>query len=171
MREPELDRAARAVVAERLGIFAVAWILPMLAWVVVLTHGAARALLPAVLTTAFQAGALGFALLALRHGARRADVNGAMLGLAMILTVSTIGLFVRVGSVGELLGFVLFTLCTLSALLFPWGWRMELTLTAMVLESGQGAPPPFIVRSVGTAFSPPWARRRNRRHSRARPSR
>ncbi len=131
--ESELDRAAGAAVVERLGVFALGWLLPMLAWTAVLSRGSARALLTATSTLAFQAVALGLTLLAVHRGPLRTRIKGTMLALSVVLTLSSIRLFVRAASTGELLGFVLFTLCAMSALLFPWGWRMELTLTATVL--------------------------------------
>jgi PAS domain S-box-containing protein len=133
MPESELDLAARAAVTQGLGVFAVGWLLAMLAWVAALSHVSAQARLPAMLTVVFQAGALGLALRASRHDPPRAHVNGTLFRIGVILAVSSIGLFVWVRSTGELLGFVLFTLCAMSALLFPWGWGMELALTATVL--------------------------------------
>jgi len=128
---PELDRAARAVVAERLGTFAACWIGPMLIWALTLTFGSPYAPFAAWCTIAVQAVALRTAL---RVRDRHPDaIYVIVLGLAMGLAVSSIVLFAWARGTAEVLAFVLFTLCSLCALLFPWGGRIELVLTAAVL--------------------------------------
>jgi PAS domain S-box-containing protein len=128
---PELDRAARAIVARRLGTFAASWIGPMVIWALTLTFGSPRAPFAAWLTIALQVLALRTAL---RLRDRHPDgINRIVLALAMVLAVSSIALFAWARATAEVLGFVLFTLCSLCALLFPWGGPVELALTATVL--------------------------------------
>ena len=128
---PDLDHAARALVAERLGTFAASWIAPMVIWAVILTFGTPRAPLAAWLTIAVQVAALRSALRMRDRHPDRADA--IVLVLTMALAVSSIALFAWARGTAEVLGFVLFTLCSLCALLFPWGARIELALIATVL--------------------------------------
>ncbi len=121
----------RAIVAERFRIFAAGCFLPMLVWAVALSHGSRHALVPALVTLALQGATLGVARTAARRDPSRAV--GITLTLAMAFGVSSTGLFAWIGGTGESLGFVLFTLCALGALLFPWGWRVELALVLAIL--------------------------------------
>lgn len=127
----DLDRAARVLVAERLGTFAASWLCPMVIWALTLSFGPPHARFAAWTTVALQTTALWYAL---RLRDRYPDaIYAIVLALAMLLTISSILLFASVRGTAEVLGFVLFTLCSLCALLFPWGWRIELALTATVL--------------------------------------
>ncbi|HEY2385752.1 MAG TPA: PAS domain S-box protein [Candidatus Binatia bacterium] len=128
---PELNYAARALVAERLGTFAASWLGPMVIWALTLTFGSPRAPFAAWATIGVQVAALRAAL---RLRDRHPDgIYAIVLGLAMVLALSSIVLFAWARGTAEVLGFVLFTLCSLCALLFPWGGRVEFALTATVL--------------------------------------
>jgi PAS domain S-box-containing protein len=128
-----LDRSARAVIAARFGRFAAGCLLPMVVWSVALSLGAHGLRTPALVTLLFQTAVLGVAW---HRIARDVDhtANVRIVFVATFLfTLSSIVLFVDAGSTGEVLGFVLFTACVMTALVFPWGWRREAALTAMVL--------------------------------------
>jgi PAS domain S-box-containing protein len=128
-----LDRAARAVIAARFSRFAAGCLLPMVVWTVALSLGPHGLRTAALLTLLFQTVVLGVAW---QRVARDVDqtANVRIVFVATLLfTLSSIVLFVDAGSTGEVLGFVLFTACVMTALVFPWGWRRETALTGIVL--------------------------------------
>ena len=128
-----LDRAVRAVIAARFSRFAAGCLLPMVAWSIALSLGAAGLRTPALLTLLFQAAVLGIAWRQVARDVDHASVVRIVFAATLLFTVSSIALFGDAGSTGEVLGFVLFTACAMTALVFPWGWRREAALTATVL--------------------------------------
>ena len=133
LTESDVDRAVRALIVARLSSFALYWMLLMLAWTVALSLRSIRALPLALAVTAFHGLTCGAAVwLGRRHGTRW-SAAGLVLGMGALLGVTAAVLFVRVGSVVETLGFVLFSICSMAALMFPWGWRRELTLVIIAL--------------------------------------
>ncbi len=143
----DLDRAARAVIAPRFRVFAAGNLLPMLVWTVALAYGGEWLAWPIFV---FQAIVLAIAWWACRGGDGRTNVVAIVLGSSLLLACSTIVLLAHAGSTGEVLGFVLFTMCAMAALVFPWGWRRELALTAAVLALFGVAAPwvPFALPAI-----------------------
>ncbi len=129
----DIDQAVRAAIADRLPLFAAGFLTPMLVWALAIIAGHPEETAVTVGTLLFQALVLGAALAASRRDAAHDEVARIVGGTALVLALTSIGLFVRVGSTDEVLGFVLFTLCAMAALLFPWGWARELVLTAGIL--------------------------------------
>jgi PAS domain S-box-containing protein len=123
--------ALQALVAERFDAFGTGGLAPTLVWALALGYAAPHARGMALATVVLQAAFFALSRLVVRRSAFRAtDVAFAF---ASGLGLSMVALFLAAGAVGELLGFTLFTLCTIAAVLFPWGWRRELTLVAMAL--------------------------------------
>ncbi|MEO6028334.1 MAG: PAS domain S-box protein [Candidatus Binatia bacterium] len=131
--QADIDQAVRTVIAERLPLFAAGFLIPMVVWALTIIAVHADETAITVATLVFHAVALGVALAMSRRDATHANVERIVGGTTLVLAITSIALFVRAGSTGEVLGFVLFTLCAMAALLFPWGWARELLLTASVL--------------------------------------
>jgi PAS domain S-box-containing protein len=139
--QSDIDQAVRAVIAERLPLFAAGYLIPMVVWAGAIIAGHADKAAITIATLAFQVLVLGGALGASRRDTTHAGVGSIVVLTAFLLASTSIGLLVHVGSTGEVLGFVLFTLCAMAALLFPWGWASELVLTVGVLGIFAGAFP------------------------------
>jgi PAS domain S-box-containing protein len=129
----DLERAARAVIVSRFGRFAAGCVLPMLVWTVSLAYANPGNRTPAALTLGFQALVLAIAWRRCHRDPARVHGGAIVAATTLVLTLSTIVLFTAAGSTGEVLGFVLFTMCVMAALVFPWGWEWETGLTAAVL--------------------------------------
>ena len=127
----DLDRAALATIASRFRVFAAGCLLPMLVWTLALAYAAAENRAAAASTLVFQTAVLGLAWWRCRRDPAR--IVAIVFAGSLLLAVSATALFVAVGSTGEVLGFVLFTHCSMAALVFPWGWWRELGLTTSVL--------------------------------------
>ncbi len=121
------------MIAERLPLFAAGFLIPMGVWAltIIAVHPNETAI--TVATLGLQSVILGIALAVSRRDPTHASVARIIGGTALVLAMTSSALFVRAGSTGEVLGFVLFTLCAMAALLFPWGWARELLLTVCVL--------------------------------------
>ncbi len=141
LTESDVDRAVRALMVERLPTFAGYWLLLMAAWTVALSFAYDDALLPALVTLVFHVIVCGTVLLIAPAGDRVAPVDRLVLVMGVLLAPSAAALFVRVGSILELLGFVLFALCSMAAIVFPWGWRRETLFIASSLASLAAAGP------------------------------
>lgn len=128
-----LEAATRAAIASRFGRFAAGCALPALVWGATFAWAVPAHARAVGMALAAQLAALGAGWWAMR----RTRAHGATVALAVATTLAvaltTTLLFVAVDTRGEVLGFALFTLCALAALLFPWGWRRELGLTAAAL--------------------------------------
>ncbi len=128
-----LDETACAAVAARFGRFAAGCLMPASVWSVTLAIAAPVHARAALIAWLAQAAVLAIAWRTIaRRGSSRsavAIVFGATLLVAGVTTLLLVGAGLR----GEVVGFALFTLCALTALIFPWGWRRELVLTATLL--------------------------------------
>jgi PAS domain S-box-containing protein len=131
--QADIDQAVRIVIAERLPLFAAGFLTPMVVWALTIIAVHADETASTLATLVFQTLVLGGALAASRRDATHANVERIVGGTTLVLAITSIALFGSAGSTGEVLGFVLFTLCAMAALLFPWGWVRELVLTASVL--------------------------------------
>ena len=129
----DLDAATRTVIAERLPLFAAGYLVPLVVWSFAILAAHPATFVATGVTLAFQVVVLAVTQYANRRDATHARVHTLVIAAALLLATTSIVLFTHVGSTGEVLGFVLFTLCAMAALLFPWGWLRELVLTATVL--------------------------------------
>ncbi len=128
-----LDRAACAVVAARFGRFAAGCLMPMVVWSLALSLEATSLRTAAGSTLLFQAAVLGIGGLLIRRDPTSDVAVRIVFVTALLVALSSTMLFLLAGSTGEVVGFVLFTVCAMTALVFPWGWRRETALTAAVL--------------------------------------
>lgn len=129
----DVERAVRALIAERVGSFASWWLLLMLAWTATLSLRSTAAFRPAIAATATHAVICGLVLLLIRQERHRERVDRLVIAMGALLGATATILFVHVGSLIELLGFVLFSICSMAALMFPWGWRREAWLVTLAL--------------------------------------
>jgi PAS domain S-box-containing protein len=129
----DVEAATREVIAARFPLFAAGYLAPMVVWSLAIVAGHADAAVPTVATLTFQALVLALGLHLNRRDGTHGSVTSIFLGAALLLATTSVALFTHVGATGEVLGFVLFTLCTMAALLFPWGWAREAALTGTVL--------------------------------------
>ena len=129
----DVERAVRALIAERVGAFASCWLLLMLAWTATLSLRSTAGFRPAIATTALHAAICGLVLLLIRQERHRQHVDRLVIAMGALLGATATILFVRVGSLIELLGFVLFSICSMAALMFPWGWGREACLVGLAL--------------------------------------
>ena len=135
LTKSDVDRAVHALMIERLPTFVGYWLLLMAAWTVALSLAYDGALLPALVTFTFHAAVCITALILVRDGEPIVPVDRLVLAMGVLLAPSAAALFVRVGSILEILGFVLFALCSMAAIVFPWGWRHETLFIVSALAS------------------------------------
>lgn len=133
MSAARLDDAARAAIATRFGRFTAGCLIPMVVWVFALSWVDPANRLPALATLAAQTLVLAAAWHRIRTAPRHPRVLSTAVGAALAVAATNVLLFVRTGTTGEVIGFVLFTICALAAVVFPWGWRRESAITAAAL--------------------------------------
>lgn len=126
----------------RLPLFAVAWLMAGVAWVFALVLRSPRALPPGLAMVVGQLALLAGGGVLARRGATAAAVRAILVAVCIGLGASTMVPFVLVGTVADVLAFVLLTLFLLAALLFAWGWRAELVVVGTTLALA-GATLPF----------------------------
>jgi PAS domain S-box-containing protein len=143
-----LERARRQLIAGRLPLFALAWLGAMGLWLVVFALES-HLTRQAVVIVTLQAALLLAAIAICRADPRAARVLTVTGAACVLLGVSSTALFASVGGHGEILAFVLLTLCLATALLFGWGWRAEIVLVASMLVAWGLTLPAF------TFFVPP----------------
>jgi PAS domain S-box-containing protein len=133
MSAARLDLAARAAIAARFGRFTAGCLVPMVVWVCALSWVDPANLVPALVTLGAQGLVLAAAWRRIRLDPRDPRVASTTVAAGLAIAAANVALFVRAGTTGEVIGFVLFTICAMSALVFPWGWRRESVLTAGAL--------------------------------------
>lgn len=156
MSAARLNDAARAAIAARFGRFTAGCLLPMAVWVCAVSWVDPANGLPALATLAAQAFVLAAAGWRIRVDPRHPRVLSTAVAAGLAIAATDVVLFVHAGTTGEVIGFVLFTTCAMSALVFPWGWRPECVLTAAALAllaaagpwTGYALPPAELVPVV-----------------------
>src|SRR5688572_22861034 len=103
-----LDDATRATIAARFGRFITGCLVPMLAWTLALAWADTGNGWAAFATLAWQMAVLAVAWDGIRRDRERRHTVAIVIGAAVLVTASAVALFVRAGSTGEVLGFVLF---------------------------------------------------------------
>lgn len=132
---PDVEDAVRAIVAERLPLFAGGWLLVLSIWTIAILLLPSPPVRILGATLAFQGSVLGLAILARRHARVRTHVHALVFGVALTLVVSTTTLFARAAIAAEFLAVTVQTLGLMTALLFPWGWRRQLVLVVAAAGS------------------------------------
>ena len=141
MSAARLDDAARATIATRFGRFTAGCLMPMVVWVCALSWVDPANHVPALVTLGVQILVLAAAWHRIRQDPRHPRVLSTTVATGLTIAATDVVLFVRAGTTGEVIGFVLFTTCAMSALVFPWGWRRESALTVGALALLAAARP------------------------------
>ncbi len=129
-REPfrSLDHARPGLIARRLPLFALGWLLTTGVWGFVLVLDSRLTVLPATFLFVFQLGVLITAIAICHHGARPARIPVVALAACILLSLSSTSVFAAIGGYGEMLAFILLTLFLASAPIFAWSGRAALVL-------------------------------------------
>ena len=129
-REPfrSLDHARPGLIARRLPLFALGWLLTTGVWGLVLVLDSRLTVLPATFLFVFQLGVLITAIAICHHGARPARIPVVALAACILLSLSSTSVFAAIGGYGEMLAFILLTLFLASAPIFAWSGRAALVL-------------------------------------------
>ena len=129
-REPfrSLDHARPGLIARRLPLFALGWLLTTGVWGGVLVLDSRLTILPATFLFVFQLGVLITAIAICHHGARPARIPVVALAACILLSLSSTSVFAAIGGYGEMLAFILLTLFLASAPIFAWSGRAALVL-------------------------------------------
>lgn len=137
----ELTEAHRALVAERLPVVAISWLLLGLVVRSGLLLQSAVTLRPAVVSLTLQAVVLAIAIAICRADPRGPRVIPATRAAFALLSLLAAGFFAYTGGKEEALVFALGTLGIGSSLAFAWGWRAALGQLAVSVVAWTAAVP------------------------------
>src|SRR5437773_4080530 len=129
-REPfrSLDHARPGLIARRLPLFALGWLLTTGVWGLVLVFDSRLTVLPATFLFVFQLGVLITAIAICHHGARPARIPMVALAACVLLSLSSTSMFAAIGGYGGMLAFILLTLFPASAPISSWIGRAAVVL-------------------------------------------
>jgi PAS domain S-box-containing protein len=141
-----LERARRRLIVRRLPLFAATWLASSVIWGAMLTWARPAAFPTSLLTLLLQGAVLTAALRACGDDATRDWVRPVVAATTVVLGWSTVWGFRFAHEPMDVLAFALLTLFLAAALLFAWGWEVELAVLGLTLAAA--AP---LVRDHGTA--------------------
>ncbi len=124
-----------ALITRRLSRFALGWLGTVGIWLIVFTLEGPQSPLT-LLGVVVQVVVLGIALVLCRAAPAAPRVVPIVVGACVLLGLATMLVVHSVGAYGEVLAFMLLTLCLSSALVFSWGWGPELVLLVFMLVPG-----------------------------------
>jgi len=128
-----LEHARRWLIKRRLPLFAFAWLGTIAAWEVVLSFEARIGEWPVMAVITAQAVLLAIVIALCRAEPAGDRVRPLALSVCIVLGFSSSALFAAAETHGEVLAFALLTLYLMAALLFAWGWQVELVLILATL--------------------------------------